>query len=470
MPTAYPNPYTRLFNFQRDANDGLESPAPGKVDSELNGIQATLEQTRQRIVAVTSVDGRLRNVPAALAAALVGTWAGTSTGVVTFTTTIPWQAAFSVNSVLIMAANVPYRPAQITSVQDDGGFLAVTLAVAPTASTALTVWAFEPGAGILTLLGSTANAEGAALIGVEDAGDLLAADDVEEALAEIATNLAALTAAIGATAELFKRDGAVAATGDFDMGGNKITGAADAVDPGDLVTLRQLAEYVAIWNDLSQFFYKRDGSGALTGALDYGNQKGTNLADADLTVPTDAVNVRTMQQAIAYSGGVPVGTIVDYVGVTPPDNWLLCDGASFAKATYPVLAEVLGLAFQVDALNSRTPDCRGRVTVGTGTESKTPGVADPKSVAEGDPYNSTARTLGDIGGEEKHILTVAELATHNHYDPQGGTRYSQTAGSGDGGQGDSGGFAEHTFEPAGSDAAHNTMPPFFVATKIIKAA
>ena len=60
------------------------------------------------------------------------------------------------------------------------------------------------------------------------------------------------------------------------------------------------------------------------------------------------------------SGNVPVGTIVMYLGQTPPDGWLLCDGKTFSVLEYPKLKDHLG--------DNKTPDLRGYVPRGATEE------------------------------------------------------------------------------------------------------
>ena len=367
----YPAIYTRLFNFQRDANNSLPSPAPAKVDAELNAVQLSLAQQNTVLRGITTADGRLRNVAAAIAASLAGTSSVTSGGTTALVTTIPWVAspAFSPNTVLVMQGAVLLRPAQIASVQDDGlGFLQVNLAVAPTLGTLMVVWAFEPGAGILARLQSSASGDGASLVTIHDAGNFYGAVTVEGALAEVAGSLFALQTALGDLAEYFKRDGSVVATGDFDMGGFKIVNAADGVDPGDYVTVRQITNYIAAWTNLSRFFLKRDGTTAMAGNLNFGNNRGYNLADPDLTQPLDAVNVRSLLRVIATSGAAPVGTCIDFVGDTAPSpEWLLCDGQVYAASAYPVLSALLAASYRTGEAQGCIAARFPAMIAGTGT-------------------------------------------------------------------------------------------------------
>jgi len=80
------------------------------------------------------------------------------------------------------------------------------------------------------------------------------------------------------------------------------------------------------------------------------------------------------------------------------NGWLKCDGRSLIRSTYPQLFSVIGTAFGSNDNNTfKLPDCRGRVVgvIGNGS-------------------GLTPRSLGDVVGEEKHTLTVGELASHSH--------------------------------------------------------
>jgi microcystin-dependent protein len=87
-----------------------------------------------------------------------------------------------------------------------------------------------------------------------------------------------------------------------------------------------------------------------------------------------------------------VGQIVELATAIFPPNMLACDGSSYLRVDYPVLYAVLDSIFIVDADNFIVPDLRDRI-----------------SMTEG-----ATHMIGDIGGEETHILTVAELAVHDH--------------------------------------------------------
>ena len=77
---------------------------------------------------------------------------------------------------------------------------------------------------------------------------------------------------------------------------------------------------------------------------------------------------------IAVTGYVPLGTIIQYYGETPPDFFLACDGSTYNKADYPELAKHLlsltnNTPYIVDGDNTKfkVPDLRGEFIRGTGT-------------------------------------------------------------------------------------------------------
>src|SRR5690606_25643691 len=96
----------------------------------------------------------------------------------------------------------------------------------------------------------------------------------------------------------------------------------------------------------------------------------------------------------------------------------------------------------------KLPDLRGRSSIGAGTGT-----------------GLSARTLGTTGGAETHVLTVAELAAHNHTTvdpPDNGSVWTwatvlkQGLGS------------PILSGSRGGNAPHNNMPPFAVTKNCIK--
>lgn len=83
-----------------------------------------------------------------------------------------------------------------------------------------------------------------------------------------------------------------------------------------------------------------------------------------------------------------------------PSQWLKCEGQDLSVVAYPDLYAVIGNTFGGDITHFYLPDLRGRVIVDAGSGT-----------------GLTSYTLGETFGEEKHQLTVLELASHNHTIP-----------------------------------------------------
>lgn len=120
----------------------------------------------------------------------------------------------------------------------------------------------------------------------------------------------------------------------------------------------------------------------------------------------------------------------------------------------------------------RVPDRRGRVPVGAGTESKTPGIIDPPAQARGDNYDASTYAVGATGGEEKHLQTVNELAPHRHA-IKTTARDGASSEPGNGGTNLVGTYPDNgTFGvlSAGGGQPFNVVQPYFASNWIIKAA
>jgi len=179
---------------------------------------------------------------------------------------------------------------------------------------------------------------------------------------------------------------------------------------------------------------------------------------------------------ISYRGYVniaaiqPIGTVAPFVGSEDslPKNWLLCDGSYVSIDTYPELYRLLGSIYgPVTDGRFKLPDFRGRTLVGAGSGS-----------------SLTTRFIGELGGEEKHQLSLAEMPAHNHK-PAIGTNdgvdfwwgSDDRVGSpnfdydGSAATKPSDGFIAPSYKTntVGGNSPHNNMPPYSVANWIIRA-
>jgi microcystin-dependent protein len=193
----------------------------------------------------------------------------------------------------------------------------------------------------------------------------------------------------------------------------------------------------------------------LTGTNYHSTDVGT---PGDLTIPADNTIFNGNQKIkgdITVDGKIvftnkdtllmdifPSGMIISFNGMIPPLGWTLCDGLNGA------------------------PDLRGRFILGSGEGS-----------------GLTNRDINNMGGEETHTLTIAEIPSHTHFTVEGHTsinsagtythrpiasalsqaiysNYSLASGTGEANLG----LSSNT----GSSQPHNNMPPFYVLTYIMK--
>lgn len=145
---------------------------------------------------------------------------------------------------------------------------------------------------------------------------------------------------------------------------------------------------------------------------------------------------------------VPIGTIVMWATSTPPEGWLLCNGATVSRAAYAELFKVLGTSVGNPGSSSfKIPDLSGRFPLGA----------------------SGAHGLHSTGGSETHTLTVSEMPAHDHgiggnvvQRGSGGDAFRELAGSYPGG-------SNPSSQSIGGGQPHNNMPPFYGINFIIRA-
>lgn len=177
----------------------------------------------------------------------------------------------------------------------------------------------------------------------------------------------------------------------------------------------------------------------------------TWTASVSGTALTGAVVTGGVLSASTLTGGTGIreGAVIRVFNITE---------ATFGGLNLPALVELPAGYF-------RTPDFRGRTSIGPGLLSKTAGIVDPPAIGKGDGYDGTAEAVDDFAGEQQHKLTVAELAAHSH---------TMVSGSFNGGT-QSVDVVPHVLiapfptNETGGDLAHNNMQPYLVLNKIIKA-
>jgi hypothetical protein len=235
----------------------------------------------------------------------------------------------------------------------------------------------------------------------------------------------------------------------FDLAVANGTAAQQVIGVADVTNLR-----VCSFGSLTLF------SGLTPGATYYLST--TTPGDITATQPSGftmelgvALTATTLflKSASEISSDIPTGTGLPWFSTgSVPAGFLLGDGSAVSRTTYAALFAVLGTTWGPGdgSTTFNLPDTRGRSPLGSGTGS-----------------GLTARTVGQTGGEELHVLSVGELAEHAH-------SYTNVAFGGNqngaGGGGTSWGPSDQTINTGntGLNDGHNTMHPYYVASMIIK--
>lgn len=145
--------------------------------------------------------------------------------------------------------------------------------------------------------------------------------------------------------------------------------------------------------NVTMYFTESHWDGLINGILVEHNQDGTH---GDITA--DSVTADTMTVGGRdVANLLPAGVVMPYAGTTAPTGYLICDGSSLLRATYPDLFAVIGTTYgAADSTHFTLPNPNGRVIAGKAT-------------------SGTLATLGGTAGAETVNLS------HSH---GGGTGYS----------------------------------------------
>lgn len=201
---------------------------------------------------------------------------------------------------------------------------------------------------------------------------------------------------------------------------------------------------LALWSSLSDLQEQVD---SLTAIVSSGDE-GTNQEGSDL----------------------PIGTILAFASDSIPEGWMFCDGREIAINEFPLLFELIGTTYgagdsaywaQVDfpATTFNIPDFRGRTLV----------APDEYNGMSAQVLTNQPNSLGGVGGEEVHQLSVEEMPNHNHAIEHG----TILGGAGSGlAWGSGGSYYQWTNGESttnvGGDEPHNNMQPYAVVNYILR--
>lgn len=149
----------------------------------------------------------------------------------------------------------------------------------------------------------------------------------------------------------------------------------------------------------------------------------------------------------APAGGATSGEIKMWPTGTAPTGYLLCDGSAVSRSTYATLFALISTTYGVGdgSTTFNVPNMQGRVPVGKNS--------------------GTFPTLGGTGGEETHLLTIAEMPTHSHVTPGQGSVNTSNPSLGYASNNNT--FTRST-NTEGGGGSHNNLQPYLVLNYIIK--
>jgi microcystin-dependent protein len=171
--------------------------------------------------------------------------------------------------------------------------------------------------------------------------------------------------------------------------------------------------------------------------------------------------------------GVNTGIVVPWGSASIPSGFLLCDGTSYATASYTALFAVIAYTYGGSGANFNVPDLRDRTICGVSA-------ANSKTLAQAVGANTVTPTGNITGSTGATTLTTSQIASHTHTTSfqiagmenpagnnsiNGGTGGSASSTSQATGGGQS---HDHTLSANFSGSANSVLQPTLVLNYIIK--
>lgn len=187
------------------------------------------------------------------------------------------------------------------------------------------------------------------------------------------------------------------------------------------------------------------------GALNLLRQDGTTLADQDVGPQSVVKAVYTASTfRLLDRIEMPVGAISAYASISAPNGWLKADGSAVSRTTYARLFKLLGTRYGTGdgSTTFNVPQLGNRNIIGIST-----------NVA-----SASFGTLGNVGGQASHSMTIGELVPHTHTYTGAQSEGSSALNSGAFGVAGS----QISVDSTGGGQKFSLMDPYIVLQYIIK--
>jgi microcystin-dependent protein len=166
--------------------------------------------------------------------------------------------------------------------------------------------------------------------------------------------------------------------------------------------------------------------------------------------------------------GVNTGIVVPWGSAAIPSGFLLCDGTSYATASYTALFAVIAYTYGGSGANFNVPDLRDRTIVGVSSSNS-------KTLAQAIGANTVTPTGNIAGSTGSTTLTTAQIPSHTHSaGMQMGSTFgaegqpNKTASAMTSGGAGSGQSHDHTLSANFAGTANSVLQPGLVLNYIIK--